>query len=127
MSDSPQNSRRPNRPKHPRSYRAIASEVGLKLSVNMVLALVAVSALFRLLPYNLAQKQKIRELDHQVTSTEERVEQLEADFNRYFDPRQTRSVMQEQNNRIYPNQRQVIWTNSSDSADSVSSTQSSSY
>jgi hypothetical protein len=72
--------------------------------------------LVRLIPYNTSQQGKLRELRTEVADVEGRVHQLQADFNRHFDPQQAMSVMQEQSIRVDPKQRQVVWLPPSESA-----------
>ena len=91
-------------------HRAIATEVTTKLGVNLLLSLIAVTALAKLLPYNLSQQNSFKELQAKVAETEGRVDRLQTDFNHHFDPRQARSVMQEESTRIEPGQRQIVWT-----------------
>lgn len=91
------------------SYPALAAEASVRLTVNCVLAIAAVSALVKLLPYNVAQLGKLQEIHTEVASLEQQVGELQADFNHHFDPKQARSVMQEQSSRIDPQQRQVVW------------------
>ncbi|MBD3881230.1 hypothetical protein IFO70_05635 [Phormidium tenue FACHB-886] len=90
-------------------HRAIAIETSFKLGVNGILAIVAVSALVKLIPYNLAQQSKLKEIQTEVAALEGRVDHLEADLNRQFDPQQAMSVMQAESNRVDPRQRQVRW------------------
>lgn len=90
-------------------HRAIAIETGFKLGVNGILAIVAVSALVKLVPYNLAQQSKLKEIQTEVAALEGRVDRLEADLSRQFDPQQAMSVMQTESNRVDPRQRQVRW------------------
>ncbi len=107
--------RRTSRPRlHSRQHphQAIATEVSTKLIVNLVLAIAAGTALVKLLPYNLSQREHLRELQTEVATVEERVERLRNDFDRNFDPKQTRSIMQEQSSRIDASQRQVVWQRS---------------
>lgn len=92
------------------SQRAIATEVGAKLAVNVVLAIAAVSALSRLIPYNLTQQKKLEQLQTEVEVVENRVDQLQNEFTYYFDPQQTARGMQRQSNRLFPNQYPVIWS-----------------
>ena len=99
--------RRPSQHRH----QAIAIETGAKLTVNVLLAIAAIAALVKLIPYTLSQQQKMQELQSKVTALEVRVDALETEFDRYFDPQQTQSVMQEQSNRVGINQLQIIWTN----------------
>ncbi len=91
-------------------HRAIAAEITTKLGVNLLLSLIAITALAKLLPYNLSQQNSFKELQAKVTETESRVDRLQTDFNHHFDPKQARSVMEEESTRIEPGQRQVVWT-----------------
>ncbi|MCU0565991.1 MAG: hypothetical protein MUF49_05270 [Oculatellaceae cyanobacterium Prado106] len=90
-------------------HQAIATEASTKLVVNLLLMLITVSALFKLIPYNLAQQKSLKELQSKVTEVEGRVGNLQADFNHHFDPKQAMTVMQEQSTRVDPGQRQIIW------------------
>lgn len=104
--------------KHPArkpSHQALVAEVTARLGANVIIGLVAVSALVKLIPYNLDQQTKLQELQAEVKTVEKRVDQLRAEFDRHFDPQQTVSIMQEQSVRVDPNQRQIIWVNPSDS------------
>ena len=93
----------------PRPYRVMALETTAKLTVNVVLCAAAVSGLVKLLPYYWSGQEKLREIQTEVKLTEGRVNRLQTDFNRYFDPQQAKSIMKEQSNRIDPEQRQVVW------------------
>ncbi|HEY9641443.1 MAG TPA: hypothetical protein V6C57_13230 [Coleofasciculaceae cyanobacterium] len=97
--------RRPRRDPH----QATIAETSFKLGVNAVLAIVAITALVRLVPYNLAQQTKLQEIRAEVSDLEGRVGQLRADLSRQFDPQQAMSVMREESMRVDPRQRQVIW------------------
>ncbi len=90
------------------SYQGIAIENTAKLVVNIVLVVGAVSALVKLLPYNISQQAKLREISTEVQVTESRVANLQTDFNRSFDPQQSKKIMGEQSNRVDPKQRPVF-------------------
>jgi hypothetical protein len=105
----PSRQRLVRRRKRSNPHQAIAVETGFKLSVNAVLTIVAVSALVKLIPYNLAQQSKLMEIRTDVTALEGRVDRLQAELNRQFDPQQAMSVMQAESNRVDPRQRQVLW------------------
>lgn len=92
--------------RHP--YRGIAAETTAKLAVNLVISLVAVSALVKLLPYKELQQEKLREIRAEVKQTEERVIVLLEDFTRYFDSQQAKKIMQEESYRVDPTQIQII-------------------
>jgi hypothetical protein len=98
-----------HRTTHRTTHQTIALELAARLGVNLILGVIAVSALARLLPYNLTQQAQLKQLQVEVAEVETRVDHLRAEFNRNFDPQQAMSVMQEQSARMHPNQRQVIW------------------
>lgn len=90
------------------SYQGIAVENTAKLVVNVLLVAGAVSALVKLLPYNISQQAKLQEISTEVKLTESRVADLQTNFNRSFDPQQTKKIMQEQSNRVDPGQRPIF-------------------
>jgi hypothetical protein len=102
---------RPKRHLRQRSYQLMALESTAKIAVNLAIATAAVSALVQLLPYHWSQQEKLRENRTEVKLMEGRVNSLQAEFSRNFDPRQTRSIMQQQGYRFEPSQRQVVFTN----------------
>ncbi|MBO3457184.1 hypothetical protein G7B40_037465 [Aetokthonos hydrillicola Thurmond2011] len=100
---------RPKRRLRQRSYQIMALETTAKIGVNLVLSAAAVSALTQLLPYHWSQQDKLREIRTEVKLMEGRVNNLQAEFSRSFDPRQAKSIMQEQGYRFDPNQRRVVF------------------
>jgi hypothetical protein len=90
-------------------HQSIATEATTKLGVNLLLSFIAVTALVKLLPYNMAQQDSFKELQSKVVEVENRVENLQTDFSYHFDPKQARSVMQQESTRIEPGQRQIVW------------------
>jgi hypothetical protein len=92
-------------------HRWLFSEILLKLGINAILAVGAISTLVRLLPYQHLQQIKLNEVRMQVQETERRVNELRNNFNRNFDPQQARKVMEEQSPRLDPNQRNIFLTN----------------
>lgn len=97
------------RQRQARRYQVMAVESSVKLAVNLLLSGAAIVALVQLLPHQLSQRAKLQDLRAEVGTTEQRVSRLRSDFNRYFDPYQARSIMQEQTNRVDANQRAIIW------------------
>ncbi|WP_009632416.1 hypothetical protein [Synechocystis sp. PCC 7509] len=91
---------------HP--YQGMVIENTAKLVVNIVLVAGAVSALVKLLPYNVSQQAKLQEISTEVKLTESRVTDLQTDFNRSFDPHEAKKIMAEQSNRVDPRQRQIF-------------------
>ncbi|WP_341730936.1 hypothetical protein [Microcoleus sp. EPA2] len=108
----------------PRSYphQTLAAEAGVKLAVNIVLSVCATSALIQLWPHYRAVQEKLQEIQAEVNITEKRVNQSRSDFNRYFDPSLAKTVMQEQSNRVDPQQQPVI-LQESEAPDAEESTQ----
>jgi len=100
---------RPKRRLRQRSYQIMALETTVKIGVNLVISAVSISALSQLLPYHWLQQDKLREIRTEVKLMEGRVDKLQADFSRSFDPRQAKSIMQEQGYRFDPNQRRIVF------------------
>lgn len=92
-----------------RPYQVMATETTLKLSVNVVLSLAAVSALLQLLPYNRSGQEKLQHIRAEVQQTEGRVSQLRLEFSRSFDPQAAKSIMTEQSHRMDPTLRPIVW------------------
>ncbi|QIR38698.1 hypothetical protein HCG51_19690 [Tolypothrix sp. PCC 7910] len=102
---------RPKRHLRQRSHQVMAMEVTAKIAVNIAIATAAVSALVQLLPYHWLQQEKLREMRTEVKQMEKRVEILQTEFSRNFDPSQAKSIMQQQSYRFDPNQRQIVLMN----------------
>lgn len=106
----PSTSRKKNTQRHlnRHPHRARALENTAKLAASTVLCSAAIYGLANLLPYVWSGQQKWQEVSTEVKQTQGRVDSLRQNFNRYFDPRQAQSVMQEQSNLVEPGQRQVF-------------------
>jgi hypothetical protein len=102
---------RPKKHLRQRSYQIMALETTAKITVNLVILSAAVSALTQLLPYHWLQQNKLREIRTEVKLMEGRVNNLRAEFSRNFDPRQAKSIRQEQSYRFDPSKRQVVLIN----------------
>ncbi|KYC36611.1 hypothetical protein WA1_43790 [Scytonema hofmannii PCC 7110] len=100
---------RPKRRLRQRSYQVMALETTAKIGVNIVISAAAISALIQLLPYHWSQQEKLRAIRVDVQQVEGRVYDLQAEFSRNFDPRQTQRIMQEEGYRFDPSQRQVVF------------------
>lgn len=100
-----------------RVNQARALEIIVMLAVNALLSATAVVALVQLIPYQRSQQAKLQEIQSQVEVAQERVDQVQGQFNRNFDPQQARQIMQEQTNRIDPKQRQVVWVQTNPEAE----------
>lgn len=102
---------RPKRHLRQRSYQIMALETTVKIGVNFAISAVAISTLTQLLPHHWQQQQKLREISTEVNQLEARVNKLQDDFSRNFDPTQAKAVMQEQSARRDPSQRPVVMMN----------------
>ncbi len=84
-------------------------ETTIKLGVNLILSAFALSALIQILPQHRSASEKLQDIRAEVKMTEERVIKEREEFTRYFDPQQTKSIMQEQGNLIDPTQKPIIF------------------
>ena len=92
-------------------YQDIKVEITIKLILSWILAIGALAALFKLVPYHFSQQAKLREINAQVQETEKRVAKLRAELNRNFDPQQSQNLMEEYSPRLAPNQSRIFWLN----------------
>lgn len=100
----------PKRKLHAGIRNAIAFESSVKLTVNLLLSIVATTTIAKLIPYHQAQQQRLSTLQESVVVAEEKNAELREQFSRNFDPAQAKHIMQEQSGMAYPNQKKVIWT-----------------
>ncbi|MGF1672227.1 MAG: hypothetical protein ACFCUV_00890 [Rivularia sp. (in: cyanobacteria)] len=101
---------RPHRHLRRRSYQIMALETTVKIGVNLAISAAAVSALTQLLPHHWTGQEKLRQLRTEVNTTQERVNNLRAEFDQTFDSRQANRVMQQQGNLIPLNQKRIVLT-----------------
>ncbi|AFY31895.1 hypothetical protein [Calothrix sp. PCC 7507] len=102
---------RPKRHLRQRSYQIMALETTAKIAVNLAVSAAAISALVKLLPYHWLQQERLREIRTEVKQMEGRVNILQTEFSRNFDPQQNKVIMQQQAYRFEPNQRPVVLMN----------------
>jgi hypothetical protein len=96
--------------------QAIAFESSVKLTVNLLLAIVAATTIAKLIPYYQSQQSRLTTLQASVEVAERNNAELRSQFNRNFDPAQASRIMQEQSGMSYPNQKKVIWQVSPESS-----------
>ena len=101
--------RKPRKRSNP--YRGVTAEISLKLILSWAIAISAIASLFRLLPYHLTQRAKLKELRIQVEETDARVTKLREQLNHNFDPQQTQSLMEQYSTLTSPNQSRIYWLN----------------
>ncbi|MDH6062020.1 hypothetical protein NWP17_16525 [Chrysosporum bergii ANA360D] len=102
---------RPKRHLRQRSYQVMALETTAKIVVNLTISAAALSGLLQLIPYQWRQQDRLREVSTEVKLMEERVESLQREFKRNFDPHQTHSIRQQQAYRFEPDQLPVVFVN----------------
>ena len=102
----------PKRVPYAGARRAIALESSVKLTINLLLTIVATTTIAKLVPYYQSQQARLVSLEESVTVAERKNADLRKEFDRNFDPAQTSRIMQEQSGMGYPNQKKVIWESS---------------
>ena len=90
-------------------YRGATAEITLILMLSWAIAIAAIVSLFRLLPYHLTQREKLKELRIQVDQTDARVGKLREELNHNFDPQRTQSLMEQYSTLTAPNQSRIYW------------------
>ena len=100
---------RPKRVPYEGVRQAIAFESSVKLTVNLLLAIVASTTIAKLIPYYQSQQSRLTTLQNSVQVAERKNAELRSQFNRNFDPAQAARIMQEQSGMSYPNQKNVVW------------------
>lgn len=100
---------RPKRIPYAGVRQAIAFESSVKLTVNLLLAIVATTTIAKLVPYHQSQQSRLTTLQDSVQVAERKNADLRSQFNRNFDPAQAGRIMQEQSGLSYPNQKNIVW------------------
>jgi hypothetical protein len=90
-------------------YRGVTAEISLKLVLSWAIAIGAIASFFRLLPYHLTQRAKLKELHIQVQETDTRVTKLREQLNHNFDPQQTQSLMEQYSTLTTPDRSRIYW------------------
>ena len=90
-------------------HRHLQVEVTIKLILSSFLALGAITALVKLVPYHFSQQAKLREISNQVVETEKRVAQLRTELHRNFDSHQSQNLMEEYSPRLATHQTLIFW------------------
>ncbi len=85
-------------------------ELSARLSINLILSGIAVTALGRLVPHLQTQTAQLDVVNGALAQVETSTAKLQSDFGRYFDPWQAQKIMQEQSGYRPSTERQVVWT-----------------
>lgn len=88
--------------------QALTVETLTKIGVNTLLASVAIVTLLQQIPQQKQQEAKLQEIQTEVGKSQVRVNKLNDDLSRYFDPATGAEVMQEQTHLVLPNQRDIV-------------------
>lgn len=91
------------------TYLGITIESTAKLLTNILLSACVTSALLKLWPHYQSIQEKLQVIESEIEVTTERLNNEKEKFSRYFDPSQAKTIMQEQSNRVDPNQIPIIW------------------
>lgn len=97
----------PSAPEH--RYQGQTFEVLAKIAVNSGLIVFGLMAVGKILPYQMAQAEKLAAMEMEVAQMQQRVNQLQAEYELDSQPHATRRIAQEEGNMIGANQRRVIW------------------
>lgn len=84
-------------------------ESGLQIGFNVVVSVVAISALVHILPERSSRHASLAQLEADVLEREDRVDRLHERFVYYFDPSQLQSIVREESQKIHPQQRPIVW------------------
>ena len=74
-----------------------------------MISICVTSALLKLLPHYLSIQEKLQVIESEIEGTTERLKNDQEKFSRYFDPSQTKTIMQEQSNQVESDQIPIIW------------------
>ncbi len=91
-----------------RARPALVLESTVKLTVNILLAVVATSTITKLLPYYHQQKAELEQLNHSILSLEKEHEGVWQDFSHNFDPEQSGRIMREQSGQEDPTRHPIV-------------------
>lgn len=90
-------------------YGGLTLEISAKILTNALMIAVAIAALSKLIPNYQTQNARLEELDNEVEQTQTRVDRLNQEFTRNFDPYQSEEIWQQHTYQIKPNQRRIVW------------------
>ncbi|MEM1427042.1 MAG: hypothetical protein AAGF75_10885 [Cyanobacteria bacterium P01_H01_bin.130] len=84
-------------------------ELGIKLTVNGILGTAAIIGLAKLVPYAFHRHSGLQQLQAEAIAFEGRVQELQQDFCRYFDPKEAEAIARQETIRLTPNQRHIYF------------------
>jgi cytoskeletal protein RodZ len=93
----------------PDSHAAKVWESGLILGVNAVLIGTALVTLAHLVPYQMTQQAKLKEVSKENAQVSQNLQRLQQDYKRSQSPEAAQRIAEDQGNLMQPNQKQVYW------------------
>lgn len=91
-----------------KARQSLVLESTVKLTVNILLAVVATSTIARLLPYYRQQKAELNQLNHSILSLEKEHAGVWQDFSHNFGPEQSGRIMREQSGQEDPSRHPIV-------------------
>ncbi|MGD1852550.1 MAG: hypothetical protein ACFCBU_18870 [Cyanophyceae cyanobacterium] len=90
-----------------RAVVAQTLELSVKLGVNGILGAAAIVGLVKLVPHTLNRHAGLQQIQAEAYGVEARVQTLQQDFRRYFDPKEAEAIARQETIRLAPGQRRV--------------------
>ncbi|NEQ51975.1 MAG: hypothetical protein F6K11_17860 [Leptolyngbya sp. SIO3F4] len=91
-----------------KARQSLVLESTVKLTVNILLAVVATSTIARLLPYYQQQKSELDQLNQSILSLKKERDGVWEDFSHNFDPEQSGRIMREQSGQEDPTRHPIV-------------------
>ncbi|MBX2864562.1 MAG: hypothetical protein KTR27_13520 [Leptolyngbyaceae cyanobacterium MAG.088] len=91
-----------------KARQSLVLESTVKLTVNILLAVVATVTLAKLFPYYRQQKAELDLLNHSILSLEKEHDGVWHDFSHNFDPEQFGRIMREQSGQEDPTRHPIV-------------------
>ncbi|MEO0430546.1 MAG: hypothetical protein AAF151_02535 [Cyanobacteria bacterium J06656_5] len=91
-----------------KARQSLVLESTVKLTVNILLAVVATSTIAKLLPYYHQQKAELDQLNQSILSLEKEKDGVWEDFSHNFDPEQSSRIMREQSGQEVPGRHPIV-------------------
>ncbi|MGD1936382.1 MAG: hypothetical protein ACFCA4_02330 [Cyanophyceae cyanobacterium] len=90
-----------------RAVVAQTLELSVKLGVNGILGAAAIIGLVKLVPHTLNRHTGLQQIQAESYAVEARVQNLQQEFRRYFDPREAEAIARQETIRLAPDQRRI--------------------
>ena len=91
-----------------KARQSLVLESTVKLTVNILLAVIATSTIAKLLPYYHQQKIELDQLNQSIFSLEKEHDGVWQDFSHNFDPEQSSRIMREQSGQEDPDRHSIV-------------------